>query len=68
MGMSFAFKRPVYAGEQIICHWLIADIDERGHATAEVRVLNTEGITALKATTTGVLPGTEKVNASADVC
>jgi acyl dehydratase len=59
-GMSFAFKRPVYAGEQIACHWIIADIDERGYATAEVRILNTEGITVLEATTTGVLPGAEE--------
>lgn len=59
-GMSFQFKRPVYAGEQITCHWLIADIDERGHAKAEVRIVNAEGITVLEATTTGVLPGTEE--------
>ena len=56
-GMSFEFKRPVYADEPIICHWLIADIDERGHAKAEVRILNAQGITVLEATTTGVLPG-----------
>ncbi|KPG98292.1 acyl dehydratase [Pseudomonas sp. RIT-PI-q] len=59
-GMSFAFKRPVYAGEPLSCHWLIADIDERGHAKAEVRILNAEGITVLEAITTGVLPGTEE--------
>ena len=59
-GMSFAFKRPVYAGEQITCHWLIADIDARGHAKADVRILNAAGITVLEATTTGVLPGTEE--------
>ncbi|WP_413705196.1 MaoC family dehydratase [Pseudomonas sp. Pseusp16] len=59
-GMTFAFKRPVYAGEQITCHWLITDIDERGHAKAEVRILNAEGITVLEATTTGVLPGAEE--------
>lgn len=59
-GMNFVFKRPVYAGEQITCHWLIADIDERGHAKAEGRILNVEGITVLEATTTGVLPGTEE--------
>jgi len=59
-GMSFNFKRPVYAGEQITCHWLIVDIDERGHAKAEVRIFNAEGITVLEATTCGVLPGTEE--------
>lgn len=59
-GMSFVFKRPVYAGEQITCHWLIADIDERGHAKADVRIMNAEGITVLEATTSGVLPRTEE--------
>ncbi|MGW8461525.1 MaoC family dehydratase [Pseudomonas sp. CLCA07] len=59
-GMSFEFKRPVYPGEQIICHWLIADIDERGHAKAQVRIVNAEGITVLEATTSGVLPGIEE--------
>ena len=58
--MSFAFKQPVYAGEQITCHWLIVEIDERGHAKAEIRILNAEGVTVLEATTTGVLPGTEE--------
>ena len=47
-------------GERITCHWLIADIDERGHAKTEVRILNAEGITVLEATTSGVLPRTEE--------
>jgi acyl dehydratase len=55
-GMSFEFKRPVYPGDRITCHWLIVDIDERGHAKAEVRIVNAEGITVLEATTCGVLP------------
>ena len=58
--MSLEFKRPVYAGDQITCHWLIADIDGRGCAKAEVQILNAEGITVLEATTSGVLPGTEE--------
>lgn len=56
-GMSFEFKRPVYPGEQITCDWLITHIDERGHAKAEVSVINADGILVLQATTTGVLPG-----------
>lgn len=59
-GMSFNFKRPVYAGEQITCHWLVTGIDERGHARAEVRIFNAEGMTVLEATTSGVLPRTEE--------
>ena len=58
--MSFEFKHPAYAGQQITCHWLIVDIDERGHAKAEVRIVNAHGITVLEATTSGVLPGTEE--------
>ncbi|MCY1177943.1 hypothetical protein D3C87_1984910 [compost metagenome] len=56
--MSFEFKRPVYAGDPLTCHWVIADIDERGRARADVRIVNAEGITVLQATTSGVLPGT----------
>jgi len=59
-GMSFEFKRPVYAGEQLQCDWLIAHIDERGHATAEVRVVNAQGVTVLVAKTSGVLPGLQE--------
>jgi acyl dehydratase len=59
-GMIFEFKRPVYADEPITCHWLIADIDERGRAKAEVRIFNAQGITVVEATTTGVLPGAEE--------
>jgi acyl dehydratase len=59
-GMSFEFKRPVYPGEQITCHWLIAEINERGHAKAEVWILNAEGVTVVEATTSGVLPGAQE--------
>lgn len=59
-GMNFEFKRPVYADEHITCHWLICDIDERGHAKAEVKILNSQGILVLEATTTGLLPGAEE--------
>lgn len=55
--MSFEFKRPVYPGEQLTCHWLISAIDTRGHARAEVRIVNAEGVSVLEATTRGVLPG-----------
>ena len=54
------FKRPVYAGEQITCNWLIADIDERGHAKSRSQDIQRTGVTVLEATATGVLPGTEE--------
>jgi len=56
-GMSFRFKRPVYPDETITCHWIITEIDERGRAKAEIRILNASGETVLEAETTGVLPG-----------
>ena len=59
-GMSFEFKRPVYAGDEFTCHWLITDIDERSRAKAEVRIINAERTSVLEATTNGVLPGTEE--------
>ena len=57
MSMSFQFKRPVYAGETLTCDWIIREIDEKGRAKAEVRVVNGGGITVLEAETAGVLPG-----------
>ncbi len=56
-GMSFRFKRPVYAGETITCYWTITDIDERGRARAEIKITNPEGVVVLEAETTGVIPG-----------
>lgn len=56
-GMHFEFKRPVYIGEHLTCHWLISAINERGHAEAEVQIINAEGVTVLLASTSGVLPG-----------
>lgn len=56
-GMNFRFKRPVYAGEIITCHWVITEMDERGHAKAEVTITNADGIVVLEAETTGILPG-----------
>lgn len=56
-GMSFQFKRPVYAGEQITCVWEITYIDERGRARASIQITNPDGEVVLQAETTGVLPG-----------
>jgi len=41
----------------LTCDWIIRDIDEKGRAKAEIRVINSDGITVLEAETTGVLPG-----------
>lgn len=55
-GMSFKFKRPVYAGETLTCHWVISEIDERERAKAHISVINGHGVTVLEAEITGVLP------------
>ncbi|WP_455894268.1 hypothetical protein [Pseudomonas palmensis] len=49
-------REPVYAGDAITCHWLIVDKDERGHARAQLSIVNAQGETVLEGMTTGVLP------------
>lgn len=56
-GMTFRFKRPVYADEALSCRWTITDIDERGRARAQVTTTNPDGVVVLEAETTGVIPG-----------
>jgi acyl dehydratase len=55
-GMTFHFKKPVYAGDTITCHWVIKEMDDKGRATAAITMTNEAGITVLKAETNGVLP------------
>lgn len=55
--MTFHFKRPVYPGDTVTCHWLIKDVDEKGRATAVITMINEDGITVLEGETSGVLPG-----------
>ncbi len=54
--MAFRFKKPVYAGETLTCHWLISDIDDRGRAKAEINIINQDQTTVLTAEITGVIP------------
>ena len=56
-GMSFRFKQPVYAGEEITCVWEMTDIDERGRASASIQITNSDAVVVLEVETTGVLPG-----------
>ncbi len=56
-GMTFRFKRPVYADEALSCRWTITEIDERGRARAQVTITNPDDVVVLKAETTGVIPG-----------
>ncbi|TFH79941.1 MaoC family dehydratase [Pseudomonas kribbensis] len=54
--MSFSFKRPVYAGDELTCVWKIVAIDDRNRAQAEVIITNSSGQAVLLAETTGVIP------------
>ncbi|MFM7659398.1 MAG: MaoC family dehydratase [Betaproteobacteria bacterium] len=55
-GMSFRFRRPVYADELLQCEWLICSIDERGRAQAKAVVKNSQEQTVLEADITGIVP------------
>ncbi|MFJ2362686.1 MaoC family dehydratase [Pseudomonas sp. NPDC087697] len=59
-GMTFHFKKPVYAGDTITCHWVIKAMDDRGRATAAITMTNEQGITVLEAETSGVVPGVKE--------
>jgi acyl dehydratase len=54
--MSFRFKRPVYAGEELTCVWTIVRIDDQYRAKADVIVKNSAGQAVLLAETTGMIP------------
>lgn len=55
--MSFRFRRPVYVGDQLSCHWIISEIDAEGRrAKADVSIVNEEGTVVLLAQTSGMLP------------
>ena len=59
-GMSFRFRRPVYVGEVVTCHWVITEIDPNSWAKAAVTITNGEGVTVLEAEISGVVPGLEE--------
>ncbi|MNJ66890.1 hypothetical protein D3C77_630110 [compost metagenome] len=58
--MNFRFKRPVYSGETITCHWVITERDKQDRAKAEITMKNADGIVVLEAETTGILPGSNE--------
>ena len=59
-GMTFDFKKPVYAGDRITCHWLITEITDNDRATATVTMTNEDGVVVLQAHTRGILPRAEE--------
>ncbi|WP_095083495.1 MaoC family dehydratase [Pseudomonas sp. Irchel s3h17] len=58
--MTFNFKRPVYPGDTVTCHWVIVSTDEKGRATAAITLTNEDGIIVLEGETRGILPGAKE--------
>lgn len=59
--MNFEFKKPVYFGDTITCHFTITDVDEHSSARAEAKMENQEGVTVVEAWITGRLPSTRDI-------
>jgi 3-hydroxybutyryl-CoA dehydratase len=56
-GMNFRFKKPVYFGDTIECHFTIIELDERNRAKAEAVFKNQHDEIVIEAHLTGILPG-----------
>ena len=56
-GMNFRFKKPVYFGDTIECHFTITELDERNRAKAEAVFKNQQDEIVLEAHLTGIIPG-----------
>jgi len=59
-GMDFRFRKPVYAGDTITCHFTISAIDERGRARGEAVFKNQDQAIVLEGVVTGIIPGPEE--------
>jgi len=58
--MSFQFKKPVYLGDTITCHFTITKIEEQERAEAEAVFVNQEQTTVMQASISGILPGSKE--------
>ena len=58
--MSFQFKKPVYLGDTITCHFKITKIEAQERAEAEAMFINQEQATVMQAVITGILPGSQE--------
>jgi acyl dehydratase len=56
-GMNFVFKKPVYFGDTIACHFTITDLDDRHRAKAAVVFKNQHEEIVIEASLTGIIPG-----------
>ncbi|MBO0797350.1 MAG: MaoC family dehydratase [Blastocatellia bacterium] len=55
-GMNFRFKKPVYFGDTIGCHFTITEVDDRNRAKAEAVFKNQRDEIVIEASLTGILP------------
>lgn len=55
--MDFVFKKPVYFGDTVTCHWTFTEIDKKGRAKAQVEFRNQDETVILTATVKGIIPG-----------
>jgi acyl dehydratase len=55
--MSFRFKKPVYPGETVRCHFTLTRMSEKGKAEAEAVFVATDGTVVLEAHLKGIVPG-----------
>ncbi len=54
--MDFVFKKPVYFGDTVTCRWTFTEVDEKGHAKAQVVFQNQDESVVLTATVKGIIP------------
>jgi acyl dehydratase len=55
--MSFRFKKPVYPGETVHCHFTLTRMSDKGKAEAEAIFATTDGTVVLEAQLKGIVPG-----------
>ncbi len=55
--MTFRFKKPVYPGEPVRCHFTLTRMNEAGKAEAEALFTGSDGTLVLEAHLKGMVPG-----------
>jgi 3-hydroxybutyryl-CoA dehydratase len=58
--MDFKFKKPVYFGDTVECHFTITDLDDNNRARAKALFKNQKNEIVLEACLSGILPGPEE--------
>jgi 3-hydroxybutyryl-CoA dehydratase len=55
--MNFRYKAPVYVGETVTCILVITAIDQNARAKATATLVKQDGVTAIEAEISGIIPG-----------